>query len=738
MSPIRGGFRGFPDPSPLFKKINMENYEEGRSATGSPPIRPLEENTMSDEDFKGYVRSQMTDAVDYIDQFLSPDRTKALEYYLSKEFGDEEAGRSQYVDSSLRDTCMAILPQLLKIFFSSERVVEYLPRRIEDAPFAEQATQYVRWLLSQKNDFFMTLHSSMQDALIKGNGFIKYYYAEKEKVDAYNYTGLDDETLASLMTDTDIEVSNVTSHPMEDLPPDVPPEDAPMTHDCTIKRRTKDGQIYVESIPPEELVLNRSAKSFDDDTLQIIAHRKMTTVSELVSMGYDFDTVLEHASAGNEFDSQEEYINRKPEMVFENNQRLDDASKLVYYSEIYIKCDYDQDNYAEWRRVCTVGTTYDEILMNEPVNGHPFINLTPFKASHDWTGLSLYHILRDIQRTKSNILRSMMDSLSLSTHPRMSFVDGEVSVQDLLNNEVGALVRTKSPNSITPLVMPYIGNSAQPLVDYFDAVKEDRTGISRASVGLDPSALQSSTKLAVSQVTTAQMQKIEMIARIFSETGIKQLFKGILRLICQHQDRQEVIRLNNNWIPINPASWDSEMDVQINVALGAGDDAQKIQVLSQIAQQQEKILTMLGPDNPLCTVQQFYNTMIKITELSGFKDYAQFWSNPAEFEPPPPPEPPPPSPEELLAEVQREQIQAQMAIESAKLQLETDKAQTDAVLEQAKIEADTQLKMMELQAKYAQSIDNTELKGIIDTQRELIRTQGLIQQARINQRGNVN
>jgi len=128
--------------------------------------------------------------------------------------------------------------------------------------------------------------------------------------------------------------------------------------------------------------------------------------------------------------------------------------------------------------------------------------------------------------------------------------------------------------------------------------------------------------------------------------------------------------------------------------------------------------------------------MIKITELSGFKDYAQFWSNPAEFEPPPPPEPPPPTPEELLAEVQREQIQAQMAIESAKLQLETDKAQTDAVLEQAKIEADTQLKMMELQAKYAQQIDNTELKGIIDTQRELIRTQGLIQQAKINQRAN--
>ena len=253
----------------------MENYEEGRTVTGSPPIRPLEEDTMSDEDFKGLVRSQMTDAVDYVDQYLSPDRTKALEYYLSKEFGDEEAGRSQYVDSTLRDTCMAILPQLMKIFFSSERVVEYLPRQIEDAPFAEQATQYVRWLLSQKNDFFMVLHSSFQDALIKGNGFIKYFYAEKEKVDSYNYTGLDDETLASLMTDQDIEVSNVTSHPMEDLPPNIPPEDAPMTHDCTIKRRTTDGQIHVESIPPEELVLNRSAKSFSDETLQLIAHRKM-------------------------------------------------------------------------------------------------------------------------------------------------------------------------------------------------------------------------------------------------------------------------------------------------------------------------------------------------------------------------------------------------------------------------------------------------------------------------------
>lgn len=711
--------------------------EEYAEEMGSPSISEFEEQSMSEEDFLGYIRSQMTDAVDYVDQFLSPDRNRALEYFQSKEFGDEESGRSQYVDSTLRDTVNAIMPSLLKIFFSSEKVVEYLPRNIEDAPFAEQATNYVRWLLTQKNNLFMCLHSAFQDALIKGNGFLKYYYAEKETVDAYNYTGLDDETIAVLMTDPDIEVSNVTSTPMEGVPEGVAPEDVPMVHDATIKRRVKDGQIYVESIPPEELVLNRTAKGFDDETLQIIAHRRMMTVSELVSMGYDYETVLEHAGTGNEFDTQEEYRGRKPEIQYEQTARLDDASKLVYYAEIYIKCDFDNDNYAEWRRVCTIGGNYDQILMNEPVNSHPFVNLCPFKTSHDWTGLSFWHILRDIQRTKSSILRSMLDSLSLSTHPRVAFQDGSVSVSDLLNNEVGSLIRTRTPpaQAITPLTVPYVGQQAQPMLDYFDSVKEDRVGITKASMGLDPSVLQSSTKLAVSQTVSAQQQKIEMIARVFAETGIKDLFKGVLKLVCQHQDKQEVFRLNNNWVPINPASWDANMDVQVNVALGAGDETQKLGVLTNIAQQQEKILTTLGPDNPLVNVQQYYNTLTKITELSGFKDHAQFWSNPVNYQPQPK-EPPPPTPEELLAEVQREQIQAQIGIESARLQLETDKAQTDAVLEQAKIEADTQLKMMEMKAKYQQQLDNTELAGILDTQRELIRQQGLIQQAEVRRNAN--
>jgi len=345
----------------------------------------------------------------------------------------------------------------------------------------------------------------------------------------------------------------------------------------------------------------------------------------------------------------------------------------------------------------------------------------------------MWHMLRDIQRVKSSILRSMLDSLSLSVHPRISFVDGEVSVSDLMNNSVGALVRMRTPGSIQPLNVPYVGQAAEGVLRYFDSVREERTGITKAAAGLDPEVLQSATRQAVNNTITQSQEKIGLIARTLAETGIKDLFRTLLKLVVTHQDQPTVLRLRNNWVPMQPQSWDTSMDVQVNVGLGAGDEAFKLSMLQAISAKQEQILQTVGPDNPLVDVGQLYNTYAKMAEIAGYKDPSQFFKDPR-LEPPKPPAPPEPSPEELLADVQRQQIQAQMQIEASKLALATDKAQTDAVLKQSELETDAALKMAELKAKYHTQIDTTELRGMLDTQRELVRQQGLLESARINKR----
>ena len=372
--------------------------------------------------------------------------------------------------------------------------------------------------------------------------------------------------------------------------------------------------------------------------------------------------------------------------------------------------------------------------MNEPVNDFPFVHFTPYREPHDVQGAGLYSILRDIQKTKTQIMRGMLDSLSLSLFPRMSFVDGAVSVSDLMNVETGALIRMRSPDAVKPLTVPFVGAQAEGMMNYFSEVTENRTGISKASMGLDPSSLMSSSPIAVSATVSGAMMKVEYIARNFAETALKPLYKGILKLIVQHQDKDTMIRLRNDWVPMNPAAWDTGYDILVNVALGGGDENLRMQSLQMIAMKQEEILKLVGPDNPIVSVQQYSNTLKKIAELSGFKNSEEFFKDPSK-EPPREPEPEKPSPEEIMMQMQMQLQQQQLELERQRLQLEEDKAQTNAALKSAEIETDAALKLQELSAKYNQTIDTTQLRGMIETNREMIRQQGLLEAARINKEG---
>ena len=693
---------------------------------------------MDEEEFTSQCRAEIDDAVDFLDNHLGPNRTNATEAYYQRQYGDEETGRSQFIDSTIRDTVNAILPSLLKIFFASEKVMEFIPRQPEDVPFAEQASDYVSWCITQSNPGFMVYHDAMKDALIRGSGFIKYYYAEKKDVEGFSYTDLDDDTLAFLMQDESVEVTSVDSQPVEQVE-GMNPQEMPMKHDVTIVKRSNKGKIHIECIPPEEIIYNRRSKGFEDPSTKMIGHRSVMTVGELVSLGYDKDDFIDLAGTKYDLDDSEEFLSRRPEVYGSDSNAVvyDDASKRLLYTEIYYKCDFDQDDYAEIRRVCFAGDKYEEMLMNEPVNNFPFVHLNPYPEPHDSIGTGIFDRLKDVQRTKTSIIRAMLDSLSLSVFPRMAFVDGEASVSDLMNGEVGSLVRMRSPNAVQPLHLPYTGQQAEGMLNYFGEVTENRTGISKASLGLDPQSLMSSSPIAVAGTLTNAQQKVEYIARVFAEKAFKPLFKGILKLIVQHQDQETIIRLRNDWVPMDPKAWDSSYDVMVNVALGGGDDNLRLQALQLIAGKHEQILTTVGPDNPLVGIVQYANTLRKITELSGFKDADQFFKDPMK-EPPKPPEPKEPSPEEQMMEMQQQQFAMTMELERAKLQLDAEKAKTNAQMKEAEMNIDAQLKVTELGAKYNQSIDTTQLRGDLDTEREKIRSDANIESAKIHSdsRGN--
>jgi len=690
---------------------------------------------MDDDELQGIISSDLEDAVSYIDSDISPVRARGTEYYRGDPFGNEEDGRSQVVAMEVRDTVSAMMPSLMKVFFSTENVVEFVPRGPEDERNAQQATDYANYVFQSDNNGFMTTYALFKDSLVRKCGIAKVWWSEEEKVHIEDYTGLDDQTLQILMQE-DAEVKIITSYadPMgQMMQPQIdpmtgqmmPPPPPPMLHDVQIKRTEKDGRIKIMAVPPEELLLDRRARSFDE--AGIIAHRQMATVADLVAMGYDQDEVTNNISS-TDLDSNQEYLARQPlSTTFGQNDSQNPMMMRVLYVEAYARVDYDGDGIAELRKICCLGTGY-KIVRNLPASYIPFIDFPcdPEPHTSPLEAMSIWDITHDIQEIKSEILRNTLDSLAQSIHPRTAVVEGQVNMDDVLNNETGAVIRMRAPGMVQPFSTPFVGQAAFPMLDYIDQIREDRTGMSKAAMGLNADALQSSTKAAVQATIGASQGRIELTARLMAE-GMKKLFKGILFLITTHQDKERTIRLRNEWVTIDPRGWDASMDVTINIGLGNGDANERMQALQMISSKQQEAIAQLGPQNPLVTPEMYSRTLQKIVELAGFKDASQFFRQiPADYQAPQ--QEAKPTPEQVLAEVQAKSIEADIQKKAAELELKREQMMRDDDYRRDQLAQDLYLKKYELELKYQTSISTAEIQAIQNVDREAMRQQTVLMQ----------
>ena len=688
---------------------------------------------MDDEELQSIIASEIEDAISYVDSDLSPIRAQATAYYRGDLFGNEVEGNSQAVSTEVRDVVNAMLPSMMKTMFSSEKVVEFVPTGPEDVASAEQATDYANYVLQQDNDGFQILYSTFKDSLIRKCGIVKTWWDERTTVRIEQYTGLDEQTMMMISTEPDATVTVVEQYDDPSFDPaQLQPQIDPMTgeavmmptpqlFDVTVKRVKKDGRICVAAIPPEEFLLSRNARSLEDAS--IVSHRKMATVAELVEMGYTEDQVNEYITSS-EFEANDEYLRRRAitttlGMADESNNPM---MQRVLYVESWVKVDYDGDGLPELRKICTMGDGHT-IVNNEPADFIPFADFPcdPEPHTSPLEANSIFDYTKDLQEIKSDILRNTLDSLAQSIHPRTAVVEGQVNIDDVLNNETGAIVRMRAPGMVQPLVTPFVGREAFSMLEYIDQVKEDRTGMSKAAMGLNADALQSSTRAAVAATISASQSRLELTTRILAN-GMKKLFKNILQLIVTHQDKPRMVRLRNQWVAIDPRAWNATMDVTVNVALGNGDTEQKMAMLQLILAQQKEALMQMGPQNPLVTPGQFSNTLRKMVELAGFKDSSQFFNAiPADYQPPAPP-PNKPTPEEMLAQVQAQSIQADIQKKAAELELEREKMLRSDDRDRDRMESDMMLRAQEMQLKYGTQVDVASIRAMMERDREAMRS----------------
>jgi hypothetical protein len=692
-----------PDVVNIPARSDVYNDETGYMLPQNEP--------MDDEEFRYIVFQAITDSQTYIDSYLAPVREDAMAYFLGELFGNEEEGRSQVILTEVRDTVLAMLPSLLRIFTGGDKVIEFVPKNAEDVESAEQATDLINYIFMQENPGFRILHDAMKDALILKTGVLTWYKVDYEEVESYAYSGLLPDEIALLTSDPDVTVESLTE--VFDMTTGV------AQTDLRIRRVKRNPRYVVECIPPEQFLIDNEATSLDDAIY--VGRRKLATISELVAMGYPRDIIEQNAGTGG-FDMNNEVLVRNPadQSFFGITQTTDETTDKVFYVESYIRADRDGDGIAELHKVCSVGNgAY--ILHSEVVQKVPFAILAPDPTPHTIFGQSIADQTMDLQLIKSSIMRNTLDSLAQSIHPRTVVVENQVNMADVMNVETGAIIRARAPGMVQPLATPFVGQQALGVMAYLDEVKTQRTGISRASQGLDADVLQSTTRAAVQAQLSSSQERIEMIARLFAD-GLKRCFQGLLALVVQHQDKAKIVRLRNKFVPIDPRGWDASMDMVVNIALGRGSDEQRMAFLAQIIQQQKEVIQTYGPYNPLVDLSQLRGALAQATQLAGFQDPSQFWKevNPQEvqaFMQQMQQGANKPDPAQLLAQVEAEKVKADILINAAKQELERQKAAAQADLERDKMYVDAMMKAAEIQARYGAQVDMAMIKAEVDRQR---------------------
>ncbi|RKJ96644.1 portal protein [Alicycliphilus denitrificans] len=618
---------------------------------------------MNKDTFRNVLEREIEDAQSWLASGIRGEQQRNLQYYLGLPLGNEVPGRSQVVSWDVFETIEAALPNFLEPFFSGDNIGEFLPRGPEDAAYAEQATELVNYVIRDDNPGFLLFSDWFKDALLSKIGVLRAKWAQPDPV-RESFNGLTSEQLVQFVNDSAVTVLEHAAS--EVLPSDVAQAagvQAPLLWDVTIQRQQR-GRVELCNVPPGDFVVNRGAKRLED--ARLIGEWVTYTRSQLKEMGFkNASEIKSYDGASNLLE-----IDESADIPVGSADKSLEEVKLF---EGFIRCDYNGDGVAEWRRVLVSG---DDELENEEVDGHEYAILTPIKLPHRVIGMAMADPVIELQRLNSGLTRQYVDSLFLANNPR-TYVNmaAKVNLEDVISNRIGGIIRGEgvASDAVAPIKTALVATESLAGLEMVQGMRERRTGVTRYNQGLDADSL-NKTATGITKISNMADKRMLLILRSFAETGVKQLFKLVLRLLTQYQDIPTMVRLRGRFVQFDPRMWSADMDVSTDVGLGTGDRAETLMLLQQFGafMQQAAQVGLVGPEQ----VYEFGKALAKNAKLKGADE--KFMLSPDRIRP----KPPPPSPEQIKAQIEQMKLQAEAA--------EGDKKRA----------AELQIKQMELQQQH--------------------------------------
>ena len=641
---------------------------------------------------------------------LSKDRLRAIEYYNGKMLDTPaDAGRSQMVTRDVRANIKKVLPSIMRTILHADEVVEFMPVGEGDEEGSSQASDYVNFVIIPETNAKDAIYDAIHDALLLRNGILKWWFEEKKAVQISKHSGLDEDALGQLVSGDDVEILEqsqrveMIEQPMQGPDGSMQMQQVPApVYDVKIRRSYTRRDVRAAAVPRERFLVHPEAVTLEDSLLT--GERTTVTRSDLVAMGYERSVVDALALAS---DDDTESNARRPSVS--DATEAERANDPIDYYDLFLRIDMDGDGIAELRHMIFAGGLAEKnLLEDDEVDEVQFADISIMRQPHQWEGVSLADDLMDIQRGKTVLLRQTLDNIYWQNNPQPIMQDGAISNPDaVMNPEFGLPIRVKPGvdvrNALGFNTVPFVAQHSFAMMDYLDSEAQDRTGVSDASSGLAPDALQNMTAKASAMIEAAGIGQTEMmVANVAS--GLKRFFRGLLRLSIQHQDKPRTVRLRNEWVQMDPRQWNADMDCTVNTGLGAGTRERDMMMMQQIIGLQEKMIAGFGADNPFVKPENVHSAITKLAESAGLKTPSLYFTEP--------------DPEEIKATMEaaknqpnpeQMKIQAQMQLEQAKMQMagEQTKMQmaTDASREQAQMQADLQVKQAEIAAERQKQAD---------------------------------
>ena len=624
---------------------------------------------MTEDTLLQVLQEELQQSTSWALENIRDDQVKNLQYYLGMPLGNEVKGRSQIVAWEVFEVIESSMPGFMEPFFSSDDIGKFEPRGPEDEAFADQATDYVNYIIKERNEGFLIFNTWIKDALLSKIGVVRAEWCEGEKR-RKRFANLTDEQMVMLSQDADTEIIEHSAAPMPGV---VGPDGQPfMQHEVVVLQKEA-GCVEMECVKPECFLVSRKAASLEKS--RILGEWVTYTRSELVEMGFkNAETVdsFDAASAGmldNELNGLRDNNSTQPIKT----SSVDKSLEEVRLFKGYMRCDYDGDGIAEWRRVL-IGSGDDPVLENEEATEPNYAVITPIPIPHRIIGTAYADAARPLHELKTSLTRQYLDSLYQANRPRTYVnLDAKVSMDDLLNDRIGGLVRGRGPaaDAIQPLQTAAVARDALEGLQLADTMRETRLGIPKFNPGLEADALHK-TATGVRSINNLVDKRQKMTLRCMAETGIKRLFKTVLRLTVEYQDRAAVVRLRGNFVSVDPRGWNPDMDCSIEVGVGTSDEIETMQMLQQYAQYMQWAQNFGVVDQR--NVYEFGVMLAKNSRIKGAE--ARLLSDPSKAPPKPPQQDP------------------KLAIEQFKAQQEAQRFQAETALEQQKYQADAQLQMM--------------------------------------------